>query len=78
MTQRVKRIERIKSNQSCVRFAQLQWLLFSEGFIRYRQRGSHITFHHKDGRILFVPKPHGHKGYCHPSVVRRVLKELDV
>lgn len=47
MTRSQKLIGKIKGNPRQVRFAELQLLLFAEGFIKFNQRVSHITYHHR-------------------------------
>jgi predicted RNA binding protein YcfA (HicA-like mRNA interferase family) len=44
--------------------------------VLFNQRGSHRLYHHLDGRVIAVVKPHGHRKTCHPQDVRRFLEVL--
>jgi predicted RNA binding protein YcfA (HicA-like mRNA interferase family) len=46
------------------------------GFERVRQRGSHITMHHPDGRTTIVPD-HGTRD-LHPNMTYKTLKDAKV
>ena len=61
-----------------IRFAQAAALLTHEGFMLFNNRGSHRTYHHKDGRLITVVVPHGKRKTCHPEDVRKLLKVLDL
>jgi predicted RNA binding protein YcfA (HicA-like mRNA interferase family) len=76
MTRRQKLFEELKNNPANIRFRQVDALLRYEGFVLFNQRGSHCTYHHGDGRILTVVKPHGGRKACHASDVRRLLEIL--
>jgi predicted RNA binding protein YcfA (HicA-like mRNA interferase family) len=66
----------MRTTPADVRFAQLQALLKYEGFQVINTRGSHFTYHHDDGRLLVVVRPHGRHKTCHPRDIRRVLEVL--
>ena len=38
--------------------------------------GSHRTYHHADGRVVTVVRPHGRRKTCHPLDIRRLLEVL--
>jgi predicted RNA binding protein YcfA (HicA-like mRNA interferase family) len=78
VSRRDKLIEKMRSMPDSIRFGQLQSLLRYEGFVLFNQRGSHCTYHRKDGRALTIVHPHGRHKKCHPNDIRRVLKVLDL
>ena len=50
--------------------------LKEQGFVRVRQRGSHIFFRHKDGRTATVPF---HKGeLIGRGLLLKILRDIDV
>ena len=76
MSRRDKLLGLMRTTPAAVRFAQLQALLKYEGFQVINKRGGHFTYHHDDGRLLVVVRPHGRHKTCHPRDVRRVLEVL--
>ena len=46
------------------------------GFERVRQRGSHVTMRHTDGRTTVVPD-HGSRD-LHPKMTHKVLKDGNI
>jgi predicted RNA binding protein YcfA (HicA-like mRNA interferase family) len=59
-----------------IRFSEVAALLRYEGFVLFNQRGSHCTYHHFDGRVLTIIRPHGRRKTCHPEDIRRLLGVL--
>ena len=51
-------------------------LLFELGFKRTRQKGSHVIYHHEDGRTVSVPF-HGGKDMSR-QLLRSLLRKIDV
>jgi predicted RNA binding protein YcfA (HicA-like mRNA interferase family) len=76
MTQREKLLEKLRNSPSSIRFSELETLLRSEGFVLFNQRGSHCTYHRKDGRVITVVRPHGQRKTCHPADVKKLLAVL--
>jgi predicted RNA binding protein YcfA (HicA-like mRNA interferase family) len=76
VSRRDKLLELMRTTPAAVRFTQLQALLKYEGFRIINKRGSHFTYHHEDGRLLVVVRPHGRRKTCHPRDIRRVLEVL--
>jgi len=76
LSRRDKLLELMRPTPDAVRFTQLQALLKYEGFQIINKRGSHFTYHHEDGRLLVVVRPHGRHKTCHPRDIRRVLEVL--
>jgi predicted RNA binding protein YcfA (HicA-like mRNA interferase family) len=59
-----------------IRFEQVDALLQYKGFVLFNQRGSHRTYHHPDGRVITLVRPHGSRNTCHPADVRKLLEVL--
>lgn len=78
MTRFDKLIQKMRETPHKIRFAEAESLLFREGFVRFNQRGSHITFRHGDGRLLTVVRPHGREAYMWPHTVLKILEALDL
>jgi len=76
VSRREKLIARMKANPHRVRFAELQAIANSEGFMKFNQRGSHVTFRHRDGRRFTVTIPHGHEAYLVASQVKGILEKI--
>ena len=75
MTKRLKRLERIRSNPTNVRFEELDKLLIDFGFTRRQPRGgsSHYIYVREKLRLTIpMKRPHLKEVY-----VRNVLKLLD-
>ena len=54
----------------------LEKVLFSLGFERVRQKGSHIFYRHSDGRATTIPH-HGGRVLARP-LTREILREIDI
>lgn len=78
MTRREKALQKMRRSPGNVRFAEVETLLRSEGFVLFNQRGSHRTYHRGDGKILTVVVPHGGQKTCHPADIRRLLEILEL
>jgi predicted RNase H-like HicB family nuclease/predicted RNA binding protein YcfA (HicA-like mRNA interferase family) len=74
LSRRRKMIERMKSAPGDIRFVQVTALLRYEGFVLFNKRGSHRTYHHRDGRLLTIVVPHDKRKTCHPEDIRRLLE----
>jgi len=68
----------MRASPGNIRFAQVGALLKYEGFVLFNSRGSHSTFHHADGRLITIVRPHGTRKTCHPADVRKLLEVLDL
>jgi predicted RNA binding protein YcfA (HicA-like mRNA interferase family) len=68
----------MRTKPAAVRFGHLQSLLKYEDFQITNKCGIHFTYHHDDGRLLVVVRPHGRHKTCHPKDIRKVLEELDL
>lgn len=66
----------MKRSPSTIRFGQVETLLRRMGFVLFNSRGSHRTYHHADGRLLTVVRPHGRHNTCHPHDIRKLLEVL--
>jgi predicted RNA binding protein YcfA (HicA-like mRNA interferase family) len=56
--------------------AVMERLLFSLGFVRTRQKGSHAFYRHDDGRTTTLPH---HKGRTMSRpLLREILKDIDI
>ena len=51
-------------------------LLFRLGFVKTRQKGSHVVYHHLDGRSVSVPF-HSKKDISRP-LLRSLLRQIDI
>ena len=76
MTRREKFIERMRLSPGSLRFSELEALLRHEGFVLFNARGSHRLYHHADGRLVVIVRPHGGRTHCHPSDVQKLLEIL--
>jgi len=55
---------------------KLEKFLYSIGFEKKRQKGSHAFYKHPDGRYTTIPF---HKGrVLSPSLLRQILKEINI
>lgn len=68
----------MRNTPANIRFGDVVALLKHEGFVRFNQRGSHVTYHHADGRVLTVVRPHGKRKTCHPSDIKKLLQILNL
>ncbi len=59
MARRDKLIAKMRSSPGNIRFQEVVSLLKYEGFVLFKQRGSHCTYHRADGRVLTIVEPHG-------------------
>ena len=46
------------------------------GFVKIRQKGSHIFFSHKDGRTTVVPFHRGEE--IRPGLLRKILQDVRI
>jgi predicted RNA binding protein YcfA (HicA-like mRNA interferase family) len=76
MTRREKLRERMLVASGTIRFAEMEALLRYEGFVLFNARGSHRTYHHADGRLLTLVRPHGGRTHCHPADIHKLLEIL--
>jgi predicted RNA binding protein YcfA (HicA-like mRNA interferase family) len=54
----------------------MERLLFSLGFVKTRQKGSHAFYRHDDGRTTTLPH---HKGRTlSRPLLREILKDIDI
>jgi len=59
-----------------IKAAGLEKILLKLGFERKRQKGSHVSYRHPDGRATTVPF---HSGKDIPrKLLRRILKQADI
>jgi len=77
-TKREKLKQRLCSGTTDLRFDDVDAYLRFEGFVLFNRRGSHCTYHHRDGRLLTVVRPHGKRKTCHPDDIRKLVKVLDL
>jgi predicted RNA binding protein YcfA (HicA-like mRNA interferase family) len=68
-----KLIEKMRRSPATIRFNQVETLLRRMGFVLFNSRGSHRTYHHADGRVLTIVRPHGRHKTCHPQDIRKLL-----
>ncbi len=54
----------------------LEKVVFSLGFERVRQKGSHVFYRHSDGRTTTIPH-HGSRVLARP-LLREILREIDI
>lgn len=55
---------------------KIEKILFELGFVKARQKGSHVFYRHNDGRVTTVPH---HKGYdISPSLLKKILKDINI
>ena len=71
-----KLVAKMRRSPSSVRFREVETLLQRSGFVLFNSRGSHRTYHHADGRLLTIVRPHGRRKTCHPQDVRKLLGVL--
>lgn len=76
MSRRLKLLSKMRNTPGKIRFAEVDSLLRYQGFVRFNTRGSHCTYHHADGRLITIVKPHGTRKTCHPDDVRKLLEVL--
>ena len=57
-------------------FSEVKALLRYEGFVLFNRRGSHCTYHRKDGRLLTIVRPHGRRKTFNPADIRKILEAL--
>ena len=55
---------------------ELERVLFSIGFEKIRQKGSHVFYRHRDGRTTVVPH-HPGRVISRP-LLREILREIDL
>jgi len=55
---------------------QLVKIVEKLGFVKIRQKGSHIVYHHPDGRWITIPM---HKGRdISVGLLRKIIKDLGI
>lgn len=55
---------------------ELEKLIFYLGFVKIRQKGSHVFYRHADGRTTTIPH---HKGVdLSRPLVRSILREINI
>lgn len=54
----------------------LEKFLFKLGFIKIRQKGSHVFYRHPDGRTTTIPHHKGHD-LARP-LIRTILREINI
>ena len=59
-----------------VDFRELEKVLFSLGFQAVRQKGSHVFYHHPDGRTTSIPN-HPGRDLARP-LIREILREIEL
>ncbi len=57
-------------------FAEVDRALRRLGFVSNRQRGSHVSYRHPDGRGTTVPNHRGHD--LSPGLLREILREAEL
>jgi predicted RNA binding protein YcfA (HicA-like mRNA interferase family) len=57
-------------------FREFEKILYRLGFVRSRQNGSHVVYHHNDGRMVSVPN-HGSRDLSR-KLIRRLIKQIGV
>ncbi len=55
---------------------EMEKLLFSLGFTRVRQKGSHIFYRHSDGRFTTIPHHRGR--LLSRPLIREILNEIEI
>jgi len=71
-----KLVDKMRRSPSNVRFGEVETLLRRTGFVLFNSRGSHRTYHHADGRVLTIVRPHGGRKTCHPQDIGKLLGVL--
>jgi predicted RNA binding protein YcfA (HicA-like mRNA interferase family) len=59
-----------------VDFRRMEKLLLRLGFVRVRQKGSHVFYRHPDGRTTTLPN-HVGKDLARP-LLREILREIEM
>jgi len=59
-----------------INFKTMEKVLLSLGFEQVRQKGSHVFYHHSDGRSTTVPN-HPGRDLARP-LVREILREIEI
>lgn len=59
-----------------VGFRTMEKLLLRLGFVRVRQKGSHVFYRHPDGRTTTVPD-HPGRDLARP-LIREILREIEL
>ena len=59
-----------------VHFKVMEKLLFSLGFQKVRQKGSHVFYRHPDGRTTTLPY-HSGRNLARP-LIREILREIEL
>ena len=64
------------SKLALINAKRFEKLLIGLGFSRTRQKGSHVVYHHRDGRTVSVPF-HSSKDISR-QLLRSLLKKIDI
>jgi predicted RNA binding protein YcfA (HicA-like mRNA interferase family) len=56
--------------------SKLECLLFDLGFVKVRQKGSHVFYRHEDGRTTTIPH-HSSKDLPRP-LLRAILRQINL
>ena len=64
------------SRLAIIDFRSFEKILYRLGFTRTRQKGSHVIYHHEDGRTVSVPNHKG-KDISRP-LLHSLLKDIDI
>lgn len=78
MSRREKLIAKMRRSAGEIRFGEVDALLRYEGFVLFNQRGSHCSYHHSDGRLITIVKPHGGRKTCYAVDIKKLLRLLSV
>lgn len=54
----------------------MEKILFSLGFVAVRQKGSHVFYRHKDGRVTTIPHHRG-RGLA-KGLLRAILRDVNL
>ena len=54
----------------------MEKLLFGLGFVKVRQKGSHVFYRHPDGRTTTIPH-HKNRVLARP-LIREILREIEI
>ncbi len=64
------------SKLKIVNSKSLEKLVFSLGFQKKRQKGSHVFYKHPDGRVTTIPH-HSGRDLSRP-LIREILREIEI
>lgn len=75
MSQLEKLIEKIRRAKTDVRFIDLDQVLRHAGYVKVRQKGSHVHFRKPDAPFLTIPT---HRGTVKAVYVKEIFNLLDL